>query len=197
MKIEISRDDVLKLLGYKGLPKKVLLDAIDHMLEAAEETIAPSMVFKEIKEESPIPVFYEGAALRYVGIVTIGSKLEDRVVELFESGQPTEAYILDVIGSLAASKAGNLFWESLRHDAASKGFPRGVRRAPGCQGVDMETQGWLFEQLRGQNIHVNISSTYMMIPRKSLSFVARFGGRMKRTFSCAGCRQFAECSMKG
>jgi hypothetical protein len=197
LRIEICRDDVLKQIGYKNPPQKVLLELIDTMLGSMEELLEPSMAYKEIQEATWVPPFLQGARLKYIGIATIGSGLERKVGELFEAGEPTEAYILDVIGSLASTKLGNMLWEEIKQDAAQKGLKKGVRRTPGCQGVDLKTQEWILERMRGRNVHVEITSSYMMKPRKSLSFLARFGGTVKGCFSCAGCRQFSGCEMRG
>jgi hypothetical protein len=197
LRIEICRDDVLKQIGYKNPPQKVLLELIDTMLRSVEELLEPSMAYKEIQKAPWVPPFLEGARLKYIGIATIGSGLEKRVGELFEAGEPTEAYILDVIGSLASTKLGNVLWEEIKQDAAQKGLKKGVRRTPGCRGIDLKTQEWILEQMRGRDVHVEITPSYMMKPRKSLSFLARFGGTMRSSFSCAGCLQFSSCEMKG
>jgi hypothetical protein len=173
------------------------LELIDTMLGSTEELLEPSTLYKEIREGIRVPPFLEGARLKYVGIATIGSGLEKKVGELFGAGEPTEAYILDVIGSLASTKAGNMLWEEIQQDAGRKGFKRGIRRTPGCTAVDLATQVWVLEQLGDRNALVEITPSYMMVPRKSLSFLARFGGTMRRSFSCAGCRQFSSCDMKG
>jgi hypothetical protein len=197
LRIKICRDDVLKQLGYKSPPQKALLELIDTMLGSMEELLEPSTAYTEIREGIRVPPFLQGARLKYVGIATIGSSLEKKVGELFEAGEPTEGYILDVIGSLASTKTGNVLWEEIKQDAGRKGFKRGIRRTPGCQAVDLATQGWILEQLGDRDAHVELTPSYMMIPRKSLSFLARFGGTMRKSFSCAGCRQFSSCEMKG
>jgi hypothetical protein len=196
LKIEVSRDELLKELGYKSLPQEALLEVIDSMLSLSEGVLEPSAVFEGIREASGVPRFLEGARLMYVGIATIGPGLEKKVSELFESGRPTEAYILDVIGSLASTKAGNALWEEIRRDAARKGVRRGKRRTPGCQGIDLETQGWILGQLGDREIPVGITTSYMMFPRKSLSFLARFGGKQKGRFSCKGCLHYSDCSLR-
>jgi hypothetical protein len=197
LRIQIRRDDLLKQLGYKSLPQKALMDVINTMLGSMKELLEPSRAYKEIPEATEVPGFLQGARLKYVGIATIGSGLEKKVGELFQSGEPTEAYILDVIGSLAITRLGNRLWEDIKRDAAQKGLKKGIRRTPGCQGIDLKSQGWILEQMGNRDVHVDITPSYMMKPRKSLSFLARFGGTMKGCFSCVGCRQFSDCDMKG
>ena len=116
---------------------------------------------------------------------------------LFEEGKAAEAYILDTAGSVAITKAGNILWDEIRQDAASRGFLKGLRRTPGCRGIDLETQHWIFEKLADCRPGIKLTSSYMMFPRKSLSFLARFGGKLKGTFSCKGCPQYGGCSLKG
>jgi hypothetical protein len=197
LRIEICTDDLLKQFGYKSAPQKLLLELIDAMLGSMKELLEPSTHYKEIREGIRVPPFLQGARLKYVGIATIGSGLEKKVGELFEAGKPTEAYILDVIGSLASTKTGNRLWEEIKQDAGRKGFKGGIRRTPGCQAIDLAAQGWILDQLGDRDVHVEITPSYMMIPRKSLSFLARFGGTLRSSLSCVGCRQFSDCEMKG
>jgi hypothetical protein len=197
LRIEIPREDLLKQLGYKSPPRKALLDVIDTMLGSMEELLDPFTAYKETLETTGVPLFLQGARLKYIAIATIGSGLENKVGELFEAGEPTEAYILDVIGSLASTRLGNMLWEEIKQDAARKGFKKGVRRTPGCQGIDLKVQEWILEHMGDRDVPVEITPSYMMKPRKSLSYLARFGGTMKGRFPCAGCRQFPGCEMRG
>jgi hypothetical protein len=196
LKIQVSREDLLKQLGYKEPPQPKLLSTVDQVLGLLEELVEPRLTFKGIREQKDLPPFFIGAVLKYAGAATLGQKLESRVTELFDEGKPAEAYILDTAGSLVITKAGDILWEEIRQDAAAKGFKKGLRRTPGCRGIDLETQKWLFEKLANRDLGVYLTSSYMMFPRKSLSFLARFGGKLKETFSCKGCPQYSKCTLR-
>ena len=197
MNLQVSREDLLKHLGYQKPPQPRFQGMVVEMLGLLEGLVEPQMAFIGIQEEKILPPFLAGAVLRYAGAVTLGPKLEERVKDLFDHGKPAEAYILDTAGSIAITKAGNALWDEIRQDAAAKGFEKGSRRTPGCRGIDLETQRWIFEKLLGLDVAIRLTSSCMMFPRKSLSFLARFGGKLKGTFSCKGCPQYADCTLRG
>ena len=197
MNIEVSREDFLKQLGYKAAPQPNLLDMVVEMLGLLESLLQPRLAFEEIQDEVDLPPFLAGAVLKVAGAATLGPKLEDKVKELFDGGKAAEAYILDTAGSIAIIKAGNMLWDEIRQDAEAKGFKRGLRRTPGCRGIDLETQKWIFEKLADMGLGIELTSSCMMSPRKSLSFLARFGGKLKGTFSCKGCPQYSDCGLRG
>ena len=197
MKLQITREELLKQLGYRASPQPRLMDMVVEMLGLVERLVEPRMTFKIIEDEENLPPFLSGAVLKYAGTATLGPKLEHKVKDLFDRGKAAEAYILDTAGSVAMTKAGDLLWENIREDAQTRGFERGSRRTPGCRGIDLETQKWIFEKLAGRKPGIKLTASCMMAPRKSLSFLARFGGKPKETFSCKGCRQYADCTLRG
>ena len=197
MNIQVHREDLLKQIGYKEPPQPKLLKIVDEILGLMEDLVEPTQAFKEIQDEKDLPPFLMGAALKYAGAATLGPKLENRVKDLFDEGKPAEAYILDTAGSIAITKAGNILWDEIKQDAAAKGSKQGLRRTPGCQGIDLETQQWIFGKLADLDLGIKLTTSYMMFPRKSLSFLARFGGRLKGTFSCKGCPQYTDCTLRG
>jgi len=197
LNIQVHREDLLKQIGYKEPPQPKLLKIVDEILGLMEDLVEPTQAFKEIQDEKDLPPFLMGAALKYSGAATLGPKLENRVKDLFDEGKPAEAYILDTAGSIVITKAGNILWGEIKQDAAAKGFKQGLRRTPGCQGIDLETQQWIFGKLADLDLGIKLTTSYMMFPRKSLSFLARFGGRLKGTFSCKGCPQYTDCTLRG
>jgi len=196
LNIKVSREDLLKQLGYKDPPQPRLLDMVLEMLGLLGGLVEPRLAFKEIQEENELPPFLSGAALKYAGAGTLGPKLENKVKDLFEEGKAVEAYILDTAGSVAMTKAGNMLWDKIRQDAEAKGFKTGLRRTPGCRGINLETQKWIFEKLADRDLGIHLTSSCMMFPRKSLSFLARFGGKLKGTSSCKGCLQYSDCNLR-
>jgi len=197
MKLQVSREELLRKLGYRANPQPRLMYMVLEMIELLGGVVKPDLAFKKIPGEKALPPFLSGADLKYAGAATLGPTLEDKVNELFKEGRAAEAYILDTAGSLAMTKAGDILWDRIRKDASAKGFKRGLRRTPGCRGIDLETQRWVFEKLGDRNPGIHLTASCMMFPRKSLSFLARFGGKLKDSFSCKGCRQRAECTLRG
>jgi hypothetical protein len=196
LNIQVSREDLLKQIGYKDSPLPRLLGMATDMLGLLDNLVEPRQAFREIQDEKDLPAFLRGAVLKYAGAVTLGPKLENKAKDLFDRGKPAEAYILDVAGSIAVTKVSNILWNEIREDAAAKGFKKGVRRTPGCRGIDLETQKYIFERIDEPDLGIELTSSWMMVPRKSLSFLARFGGNLKGSFSCKGCKQYSDCTLR-
>jgi hypothetical protein len=196
LNIRIQVDDLLKEIGYRQPPPQKLLEMVDEMLGLLDDLVELNLGFKEIGDRDGLPPFLMGAALKYAGAATLGPKLEEKVKVLFDEGKPAEGYILDTAGSIAVTQAGDILWSRIRQDAASREFKKGLRRTPGCMGVAMETQRWIFEKL-DDSLGITLTESCMMVPRKSLSFLARFGGKLKGTVCCNGCPQYADCSLRG
>lgn len=195
MSIRIPREELFKRIGYQDQPQSRLLDVADEMIEALAALAEPKRGFKAFRDKNDLPPFLLGATLKYSGALTLGPKLEDRVRDLFSRGKSVEAYILDTVGSVAVSLEGDQLWDEIRKHAASRGFNKGLRRSPGCRGIEMETQRWIFERMKDLDLGIALTQSGMMVPRKSLSFLARFGGHLQGTLSCEGCKHYAECSL--
>jgi hypothetical protein len=196
LNVQLTREELLKQLGYKQPPPPKLLNVVDEMLGLLNGLIEPAQGFKPIQDERDLPSFLVGAVLKYAGATTLGPNLENKVKDLFEKGKPAEAYILDTGGSIAITKAGDILWDEIREHAAAKGFKKGLRRTPGCRGIDLETQGWIFGKLADLDLGIELTSSYMMSPQKSLSFLARFGGKLRGAYPCKDCPQYWTCSLR-
>jgi hypothetical protein len=197
MNVQVTREELLKRLGYKQPPPARLLNMADEMLGSLEGLLEPTHGFKLMEDENDLPLFLQGAVLKYAGATTLGPNLESKVKDLFEEGKPAEAFLLDASGSIAITKAGDFLWDEIREHAAAKGFKKGLRRTPGCRGIELETQGWIFGKLADLNLGIELTSSYMMSPQKSLSFLARFGGKLRGTYPCKDCPQYSTCSLRG
>jgi hypothetical protein len=195
LKEAIQREEVLKEIGYREPPSGKLQHLTDEMLEEANALILPFTRSREVSSERGLPRFLQGSALGYIALTSLGARLEARVKELFDSGKPTEGYLLDVVGSLAVMRTANLLWAEITEDAASRGFEKGMRRAPGCKGVPMEFQRWIIEAFHDPAIEIEVTLSNMLVPRKSFAFLGRFGGKLAGAFPCKGCPQYHKCTL--
>lgn len=124
-----QRDEVLKQIGYRNPPERTLLHLMDQMLELAGTCIDPVLRFKEIAGSGDLPLFLRGSSLSYIALVAIGTGLESRVKEFFDSEKAVEGYLLDTIGSVAVMHAGNALWARIVEDAALRGVAQGLPSA--------------------------------------------------------------------
>lgn len=197
MTLRIPREELLKRIGCQDHPHSRLLDIAEDMMEAVATLAETRRGFKEFRNGNNLPPFLEDAALKYAAALTLGPKLEEKVKNLFAQGKAVEAYVLDTAGSVAVSREGDLLWDEIRKDAALKGFGQGLRRCPGCKGIDLQAQRPLFESLEGLDLGITLTEAGMMVPRKSFSFLAGFGGNLQGIPSCTGCKHYTECTLRG
>lgn len=196
MREAIQREDVLKEIGYREPPSGKLQHLIDDMLEEGNTLILPFTRFREVTSQKGLPRFLQGSALGYIALTSLGARLEARAKELFDSEQPTEGYLLDVVGSLAIMRTADLLWAEITEEAISRGFEKGMRRAPGCKGVPMEFQRWIIEAFHDPAMGIEVTPSNMLVPRKSFAFLGRFGGKLVGAFPCKGCPQYLHCTLR-
>jgi cobalamin-dependent methionine synthase I len=134
-----------------------------------------------------------------VVVCTIGPELEEKVTHYSKSGDVMHGMLLDGIGSSAV--------DSLCHEAgyiiAGEVSPRGYHISspitPGMPCLPITEQTWLLELIHSQDIGVSLSSSNMMIPRKSTSMVIGIGHEMEtwtQAELCGRCNLRDTCSYK-
>jgi hypothetical protein len=112
----------------------------------------------------------------FVGIVTIGSRLEEHARELGGVGKALESFVLGEAGVFAV---GWLIQESHRmieEEAARRGWHVGTELAPGqLAGWDISEQKLIYGLLDAGSIGVTVTATGMLVPQKSASLMVGIG----------------------
>ena len=122
--------------------------------------------------------------------VTISSYLENQVSELFKNGEYAAATILDAVGSEAVEKACDLIEEEINKLAHSMGYTTTGRFSPGYGDVPLELNLDFAGVLDLDSIGMSVTSTSMLIPRKSVTAVIGFTrgeSDRKEKNKCANC----------
>lgn len=130
------------------------------------------------------------------GVCTLGNALEDAVSEGFASGDRLRAVVLDDIGTLALYRLSDQLEQLLREEARARGLEASGVLNPGEAGFDLSEQATVVELAGGPDIGVSLTSTGMLLPRKSLSMVVGFGMRMPKWEPgerCARCGARDRC----
>lgn len=101
-------------------------------------------------------------------VTTIGPKIEKRIDELFREEKPTEAVILDAIGSEAIESFTNYFVKEVNKLSAKekKATPR---FSPGYGQWDVSANKIILKLLKAERLGVKISSKYMLTPQKTVT----------------------------
>ena len=196
----VDEREVLRLLGYrkKGADPSTL-NLLKEKENELPKLVTPRAVYA-IFDKSQInhhPVF-KGAEKVALCICTIGPSLEMQVTALMQEGNLLEGVILDALGSEAAEGAANYAnMEICREIDQLHLFPS-RRFSPGYGKWQIEEQRLIFNLLPGQTIGVHLNPSFMMVPRKSISFAINLlphpDPRLKKS-PCQFCH-LANCPYK-
>jgi len=139
-----------------------------------------------------------GAAKQVVGILcTIGDRLEEKVSEVMGE-DPAYGLALDGLGSAAVESLANAVCHYFETQVAEKGYRTSIPLSPGMVGWPVEVgQREIFDMLGDDNAGVRLTSSSMMIPRKSLTMVMGFGPEVgTEGYPCDYCSMRETCRYK-
>ena len=142
---------------------------------------------------SLLPKVFPGAKELAVLVCTIGSKLEKQATDYSKSGEALRGMILDGIGSTAVDMLIPEACRLIATEASSHGHQASSPVNPGWPGLPLTEQWNLFELVNAQEIGVSLTSSGIMVPRKSVSMVIGIGPQMTTWTQADVC---ARCSLR-
>jgi hypothetical protein len=150
--------------------------------------------------EAPLlPATFPEARELIVLIATIGPRLEKRVTEYTKSGEALRGMVLDGIGTAAVDRLIPEALGLIAAEVASRGYEISSPVNPGMPGFPMTEQWSLLELAPAKEIGVSLSSSGVLIPRKSTSMVIGIGPKMTRWTQaeiCGRCSLSQTCPYK-
>jgi len=193
--VGISRSEVLRMLGIKlGSGKEEgerLRRVVDSSLQIARGLMRTAGLYRFVPGvDYPVRGMFDELERMAFCICTIGPDLENEVTALANSGKLLESVVLDSVGSVAADSAADYMEGEISGEAAEAGLRISCRASPGYGDWDIKGQAGIFEVLPGKRIGVELKASFMMIPRKSVSFavdVSKNPARMRSENSCRNC----------
>ena len=199
---QLDEKEIYRLLGYrkgKELSSGEVRNVVDIMKAGSDEFIVPrgAYILKEpgaIAGSGP----FEKAELVALGLCTIGSLLEEKVRELFGSGEYLQGLVLDTIGSVAADSVADRINHRICDVAGSAGLTANRRSSPGHGGWSLENQKLFFDLLPHADLGMELTPSYMMIPRKSISFAVNLMKNGKKAWVSSRCSRcgMLECQFR-
>ena len=198
--IVVQDEDVFHLLGYtkERSPSARFLDTYQEMKKEAEVVIRPQALFDIINVKAlPLRDIFKGAREVAFCVLTIGPELEQRVTKLGSQGKLERSIILDAIGSNAAEEVANVVNSKINKTALKRNYSYSSRFSPGYCTWDLHDQRIIFDRIQTDRINVTLTESYMMIPRKSISFAVNLGLEQELDMNlgirtCESCEQ-SEC----
>ncbi|HZX11549.1 MAG TPA: vitamin B12 dependent-methionine synthase activation domain-containing protein [Acidobacteriota bacterium] len=177
-KIRIEDKRIHVRLGYKVKTSEINSSVKKYIQEFKAdlaEMIEPRAVYTilDYKQTNKHPVF-KGAEKIAFCICTIGPELEKRSAQLMDKGEILKGYILDAFGSEAAEETARQSDRIIAQKARDMNLWPSKRFSPGYGVWELKEQKYLFDVLPSDKIGVHLTDTYMMIPRKSVSYRINF-----------------------
>ena len=172
--IRIPERKILHRLGYKGRGAPVtpgISDMIKEQEARLDSLLRPAALYRflEYEETNRHPVFAEAEKVALC-ICTIGEDLEKASAALIRDNEMLKGFILDSFGSEAAEETAIQADRIIAEAARDMGLWPSKRFSPGYGIWDIREQAYVFGTLPADEIGVRLSDTFMMIPRKSVSF---------------------------
>jgi hypothetical protein len=177
-KIRIEDKRIHVRLGYKAKTSEINSSVKKHIKEFKTdlaEMIEPRAVYTilDYKQTNKHPVF-KGAEKIAFCICTIGPELEKRSAQLMDKGEILKGYILDAFGSEAAEDTARQSDRIIAQKARDMNLWPSKRFSPGYGIWELKEQRYVFDVLPSDKIGIHLTDTYMMIPRKSVSYRINF-----------------------
>lgn len=191
-----------------------VLDLAEKALEEGRAFINPVVVHRLLNIESlhherikleggarltgSLVVQHLGAAKQVVAVLcTIGDRLEKMVSEVMGE-DPAYGLALDGLGSAAVESLANAVCHYFETKVAEEGHRVTIPLSPGMVGWPIEMgQQEIFDILGDEKAGVRLTSSSMMIPRKSLTMVLGFGPEVgTEGHPCDYCSMRETCRYK-
>ena len=199
--LELS--DVLKEIGYgKVMPEDEIVAIANSLLIEVASFVKPSCTFAlcdgEIAGSSivfdnyhleigkTIAGLLKGSERFCVFAATTGTLFQDFQNEIKAKDDILQTFILDVIGSCIAEKAGDIMETLLEKEIVNNRHTH--RFSPGYCGWPLTDQKLLFELLGGTPSGITLSETCLMSPVKSISGIIGIGKEVnEKQYGCNFC----------
>jgi len=125
-----------------------------------------------------LPSVLDEAKHLAVVVCTIGSKLEEKVADYLDKDEPLRGLLMDGIGSAAVDALAQQACNLVKHEAALHGYQASSPFNPGMPGFPISEQWQMFRLVPVEKIGVSLTSSGVMVPRKSTSMVIGIGLQM-------------------
>jgi len=158
----------------------------DHVLAESNVTLRGTSFHSVLSEAKKLAVV----------IYTIGPDLENMVTQDFNRTEYLRGLLLDNIGDAALDLLYEEVCQLIKVEAASYGYQGSSPISPGMSGFPISEQRRLFELVPAREIGVSLTSSGMMVPRKSVSMVIGMGPKMpqwSQAEACARCGSGDTC----
>lgn len=199
VKLKIDEDEVLRYQGYNKNkaknPSEVSLQITRGEITHGHNLFEPQGIYSSVKIKQisfpdgrvdlkngfslnfsdSIINLLKGTSYLVLGVVTIGSSLENKVSEFFSQGEYPRAIALDAVGTVAVENLSRCIRNLVCQEAKEQYFKITRYFSPGYGDWDISQQKDIFKIIPTNKIGVNLTESCMILPRKSLSWIIGIG----------------------
>ena len=198
IKLKINEEEVLRYQGYHrnkaGKTGEIILQITRKEIEQGYCLFEPKGIYsklmiKNISSEGRINLenglcleinnsmlnLLRGTSYLAFGLSTIGNHLEEKVAELFAHNEYPKAIALDAVGTVASKFLSNYVKSLVCQEAKEQKFQTTKYFSPGSGDWNINQQKIIFQIIPADKIGVKLTESYMMVPKKSLSWVIGIG----------------------
>lgn len=127
---------------------------------------------------------------------TVGEDIEKEITKLSEKGEYTNALLLDAAATEAVEETANELQNIISREAIREGYNLTSRFSPGYGDFPLEMQEDILKFAEGDKIGISLSSSLMLIPRKSITAVIGFKREKTiKNFDCKNCNKL-DCNFR-
>jgi len=223
IKLKIDEDEVLRYQGYSKnkvkKPSEVILQITREEIVRGHSLFKPKGIYSSVKIKqisfsdgkvdlksgfslnfsNSIINLLRGASSLVLGLVSIGSSLENKVSEFFTQGEYPRAVTLDAVGTVAVESLSRDIRNLVCQEANEQYLKTTRYFSPGYGDWDISQQKDIFKIIPTNKIGVSLTESYMMVPQKSLSWIIGIGKNItissKNDHSCQIC-QATNCQFR-
>jgi cobalamin-dependent methionine synthase I len=172
--IRVPDQTILHRLGYKrgAVPAQgQISQMIEEERDRMNKLIKPVSFYRimDYDETNQHQVFANAVKVAFC-ICTIGPDLEAAGSAFIEANDMLRGFMLDSFGSEAAEEVAQQSDGIIALHARELGLWPSKRYSPGYGSWDIREQKYVFSLLPTESLGVKLSESFMMIPRKSVSF---------------------------
>ena len=103
--------------------------------------------------------------------VTVGEKIEEEITSRFKQGRYLESMLMDAAATCAVEQAADSLEKAVALETSKESYKMRWRYSPGYGDWDLSQQKNFFQIIGAQEIGMKLSSSMMLIPRKSITAI--------------------------
>ena len=201
--LDLRQEDIYSEMGYKNVsPEPYLTDSLQEFWPLLQHQVTAECVFRiengsfftnginildiELNTRATITSLLENSISFAIFAATAGHRFEEMINCVKNEDDILKIYLMDIIGTCIADKAGEKMVEYLEKEIGDMKHTNPF--SPGYCGWHLTEQRKIFGLLGGNPCGISLSEVCLMTPIKSISGIIGIGENVKtKQYACNYC----------